>query len=211
MENREFHSGVFDTSFFKASNRGIEERLNFGYNILDRQNAIQNPGLLEEADDPPEAVLTTWGIWRRWRDPLHRIEEKYDIVDMIRAARAVDDIIHHLYYVPVIGNHENLPKSYKIDVEHDSSYALQEPIYAANIDFEEENINSVEITFNVKFDEDASNLENAEHNEAEHIKEEKLPAINELKNNYDFESKKSLMKIFEKIILERIIKRKNKA
>src|SRR3989338_4224027 len=75
----------------------------------------------EEAEDPPETLHTTWGIWLHKRDPLHGIDQRYDTEHVLRTLRSGDDILHYYHYVPVIGEDEHIIESYGMGFEYDYS------------------------------------------------------------------------------------------
>ncbi len=111
----------------------IESKINFSmqYNPLEMQLSQLQP--LAEPEDPPETLHTPWGIWLQWRDPLHKIHQRFDAAHVVRTGMAAEDILHYAHYVPVIGEHENI-QSHELKFEYD--YSSETQIYAANIALE---------------------------------------------------------------------------
>jgi len=106
----------------------------------------------QEAEDPPETLYTPWGVWLHWRDPLHRIEQKFDAAHLVREGMVAEDILHHAHYVPVIGDKEHVGdkedghKAYGMGIEYDYSHDSELYDSGINVGKEIEESGSVEIT-----------------------------------------------------------------
>ncbi len=102
----------------------IESKINLSmqYNPLEMQLSRLQP--LAEPEDPPETLHTPWGIWLHWRDPLHKIHQRFDAEHVVRTGMAAQDILHYAHYVPVIGEHEHIAESYEMKFEYDYSHEL---------------------------------------------------------------------------------------
>lgn len=120
MQNEAFYNG----------SQGIESMLHFpAYSSLGMQPA-------EEPEDPPETLHFAWGLWLHHRDALHRIEQQHDITHVLRNARAADDILHYLDYVPKIGHDEHNIEIVQKDFDY--LYSHEEQEYTAHLQFEED-------------------------------------------------------------------------
>ncbi len=198
MENKAFYTGFLNGTNSLNNIQNIEITLDFSiYNALEKQiNEIQSP---KEPEDPPETMHTPWGTWLRWRDPLHSIEQRFDTGHVLRTTRAAEDILHYYHYVPVIGEHEHRYESYGINVKYD--YSHQEIIYNVGMELKEDTSDTEISSSNPQETVDFNDKENVslENNEEKNSVIDKNP-----KNNIDFRFKKEVMKILEKIILEKI-------
>ena len=183
-----------ETNQFYGATNGIESLISLGMPYGHLESQIIQIQESEEAEDPPETLHTTWGIWLHKRDPLHNLDQRYDMEHVLRTLRPGDDILHYYHYVPVIGDHEHIHESYGMSFEYD--YSNEEMIYNANISTDEET-DDAEITPDTEPGEDA-NLINKENDE-EPDAEEKIPMGKEQKN-IDFGFNKESLKISEEIL-----------
>ena len=197
------YAGFSPNNSFLTANSSIETKLGFSllYGPLENKVSMM-PALEEEAEDPPETLHTTWGVWLHKRDDLHGIDQKYDIVHVLRTIRAADDILHYYHYVPVIGEHEPMHESYEMNFEY--NYSNEEAIYGFKESFDEETAEDSETA--VDLDED-SNLASQSHDE-ELGEKENIPMDNKQKTDIDFELEKELAKILEKAL--KLIENKGK-
>ena len=191
------YAGFSPNNSFLTANGSIETKLGFSllYGPLENKVSMM-PALEEEAEDPPETLHTTWGVWLHKRDALHGIDQKYDMEHVLRTIRAADDILHYYHYVPVIGEHEHIHESYEMNFEY--NYSNEEAIYGAKGAFDEETSGDSETAIDFDFDEDP-NLASQIHDEGLDEKEN-IPIDNGQKADIDFELEKELAKIFEKAL-----------
>lgn len=177
-----------------ANGAGIENKLAASslVNPLERQ-VIQMPLYAEEAEDPPETLHTTWGIWLHKWDALHAIDQKYDTEHVLRTTRAADDILHYYHYVPVIGEHEHIIESYEMGFEYD--YSNEEILYNASVKLDEESDEETEIVHDTEPFEEPNLTDQG--NDEEPDMEEKTPMGKEQKTA-DFN--KESLKMSEEIL-----------
>ena len=194
MEKEVFYSGFSQgISAVKFNTGGIEEILRFSnYKPLGRQVNEIRPA--EKLEDPPETLHTPWGVWLH-RDPLHRIEQRYDTEHMLRAARAADDILHYANYVPKIGKDEQNIESHEPNFEY--NYSHEGLTYNVSTKLEEEDVKDVETAIDIRL-EDSVNSDN-KHEEIEHNEEENLSIDGNSKDNSGTKFKKDLIRIIEKL------------
>lgn len=182
---------------FLNTNSSIENKLSFSLLYGPLENQVSMMSALEgEAEDPPETLHTTWGVWLHKWDALHGIDQRYDIEHVLRTIRAADDILHYYHYVPVIGEHGHVHESYEMNFEY--NYSNEEAIYGVKEAFDEETAEDSEIALDSDLGED-SNLANQNHDEDLDGKES-IPMDNEQKTDIDSELETKLAKIFEKAL-----------
>ena len=89
------YAGFSPNNSFLTANSSIETKLGFSllYGPLENKVSMM-PALEEEAEDPPETLHTPWGIWLHWRDPMHRVNQRFDTAHLIRTGMPAEDIIH---------------------------------------------------------------------------------------------------------------------
>jgi len=187
MEKEAFYSGFSQgISAVKINTRGIEEILR-SYNPLGRQ--------VNELEDPPETLHTPWGVWlHRW-DALHRIEQKYDTEHVLRAAKAADDILHYIDYVPKIGKDEDEIKTHEI--RFDYNYLHEEFIYSIGIELEEEDVKTAETTSDTALEEELRQEHVNSYNKHEDVEDDWLENLSVDENSKDASDyiKKNLVEI----------------
>lgn len=185
MEQGTLYNGFLQGSSMQV-NPGIESMLGFSHQPLE----IQAAG---EVEDPPETLHMAWGLWLHHRDALHRLEQKYDTEHVLRNARAADDILHYLDYVPKIGHDEHKAEPHASNLEYD--YLHEDFVYNAETSANEE-------TDEPKTPASAGLEEEVEQEIAnsgnEHEDEPKdLPIITAQKESPVLELKKDLMDTFK--------------
>ena len=133
-------------------NAAIENKINslMKYNPLEMQLNQLQP--LAEPEDPPETLYTPWGVWLHWRDPLHKIDQKFDAAHVVRTGMAAEDILHYAHYVPVIGDKEHargkedVHEAYGMGIEYDYTHDSELYNSGINVGKEIEEPGGVEIT-----------------------------------------------------------------
>lgn len=130
MERTESYNGFLQGIGSIKVHAGIEAILGFSaYNVLEFHPA-------EDIEDPPETLHMAWGLWLHHRDALHRLDQKYEIGHVLRNARAADDILHYLDYVPKIGHDEHKIEMHEINFDY--YYSHGELTYNVEIKEEED-------------------------------------------------------------------------
>ncbi|MBI2660043.1 hypothetical protein HYX07_02685 [Candidatus Woesearchaeota archaeon] len=89
------------------------------------------PSPVEEVEDPPETLHMAWGLWLHHRDALHRLEQRHETNHVLRNARAADDILHYLNYVPKIGHDEHQIEHNEISFDYD--YLHEDALYNVEV------------------------------------------------------------------------------
>lgn len=150
----------------------------------------------EEPEDPPEALHLAWGLWLHHRDALHRIEQKHDINHVLRNARAADDILHYLDYVPKIGHDGHNVEIFQTSFGYD--YLHEEQIYNINLEFEEENDAETAVT---GLERESANFDEKDERTDNHESDDLLEG-NDSKDDAGHELKKDLIEILKICELE---------
>ena len=65
---------------------------------IDYKKADNAYSFNNEIEDPPESIKTPWKLWRDKRDPLHKIEEKFDTAHMIKSYKWDLELLDALSY-----------------------------------------------------------------------------------------------------------------
>jgi len=110
--------------------------------IIDYKKADNAYFFNNEIEDPPESIKTPWKLWKDKRDPLHKIEEKFDTEHMIRSYKWDLELLHSLAYDSpspddfILKNSKLKllnynPKNYEL-------YSIKDTPYLENINFGEE-------------------------------------------------------------------------
>lgn len=186
MEKGIFYNGLFQESPMNIS-PGIESILGSSSHHLEMQAA-------GEVEDPPETLHMAWGLWLHHRDALHRLEQKYDTEHVLRNARAADDILHYLDYVPKIGHDEHKIEAHS-GIEYD--YMEEDAIYNAETSLKEET-DEPEPQVNEGLEEEIEQeIANSDMDEQEEDESKNFPLIPAQKGNSIFENKKDLMKFLK--------------
>ena len=196
-----YQSG-FGSYFGTAS---IENKINslMKYNPLEMQLNQLQP--LAEPEDPPETLHTPWGIWLHWRDPLHKIHQRFDTEHVIRTTKAAEDILHYAHYVPIIEGpeHEHI-HSYQMNFAYEYVDEMQLYNFSAEIDDTEGlNAEDVEILHAVE-SENAVDLEHSISEEPEEFEDDESVEQMEISQRKDIPSneitfEKQLLRIFESL------------
>lgn len=168
--NRYSHkAGLASLARHEMPNEGLEKRI----------ITAQEP---EEAEDPPETLHTTWGVWLHKRDALHGVDQRYDTEHILRTIRAADDILHYYHYVPVIEGHEHMHGPFEADFEYD--YSEQSSIY---------------------HDADAEEAEEPEASREEDTEEKQDIGNNEDRDEDEIEEEKENTTTYKSLISEEIL------
>lgn len=190
-------------------NYKISATLNFAANYNPLESQVAEIQTINEPEDPPETLHTPWGVWLHHRDPLHRIEERFDAAHLIRTARAAEDILHLYHYVPIIGEYEPAkPHTEKFEYEH----AYRDKTLYFGLSFgedaereEHEFLRGIVDDVESIFDELSAKPNNEE---AEDEPKESIAGKGTKNYVLEIKSEKSLLKIVEKMLLELLFKKK---
>ncbi|MBI2651415.1 hypothetical protein HYX01_03020 [Candidatus Woesearchaeota archaeon] len=49
---------------------------------------------VKEAEDPPESIKTPWKLWKEWRNPLHKLDERLDMEHRIISYKWDLEMLH---------------------------------------------------------------------------------------------------------------------
>ena len=187
-----------------TANASLENRLNFHrYSSLD---SITTQMQYADVEDPPETMYMPWGVWRRWRDALHSIDERLDAEHLIRKGRPAEDILHHAHYVPVIGEKEHKEEAYEMNIEYDDPIQLEvynskiNLVYSAEMDFEEGvKDENTKISINTKIEDDSIEDDSIDLGGKDIEEKPEEQSSDEIqKKDFNLDSEKELTKIFEK-------------
>ena len=193
---------------------GIENRALFPVHYSPLENRINELQIAQDAEDMPEPIYSTWGIWIHKRDPLHSIHQKFDTAHVIRSAKAAEEILHYAHYVPIIEgpDHEAVPISYGMSLEYD--YAGEIELYTIAINRASEDVGDIRLTLSeeplIILDEDSVKIDNKpnepeETEEAALLKAEIFDKKTTLKN-FNLAAEEQTLRILESLSKLKIIR-----